>query len=340
MMPVRLAMIGCGAVAEIAHLPAGRSLAHGGFTVLVDIDERRRTRLAAEFGVATTVADWTAAADAFDAAVVALPHHLHEPVCTALARAGKHLLVEKPLACTHAAATAITEAADQAGIVLGVGLQRRFGWGPLWLKELIENGALGRIESFDVAEGGVYDWPVASDFFFRRETAGGGVLIDTGAHTLDLVLWWLGDYATVRYADDRAGGIEAECELALTLRSGAQGRVALSRLRRMRNTAIIRGSGLTAELSLHTNQLTLRSTAAGHQLAGEVRRAPNSPSQYYHHLIAAQLQQFVDAIRSGGPAHVTGRSALPSIRLIEECYRHPQPLLHPWTAVPVAGSAP
>jgi len=56
-------------------------------------------------------------------------------------------------------------------------------------------------------------WKVASDFMFRKE-AGGGVLADTGAHLLDLLLWWLGDYESVEYCDDAVGGVEADCELS------------------------------------------------------------------------------------------------------------------------------
>ena len=70
----------------------------------------------------------------------------------------------------------------------------------------------------------MYSWPVASDFMFRKD-AGGGVLADTGAHVLDTVLWWLGDWDKVEYHDDAHGGVEADCLLKLTMKSGAVGTV-------------------------------------------------------------------------------------------------------------------
>jgi len=55
-------------------------------------------------------------------------------------------------------------------------------------------------------EGNVYSWPVASDFFFRKETAGGGVLMDTGVHTFDMLLWFFGEISDLDYRDDAFGG--------------------------------------------------------------------------------------------------------------------------------------
>ena len=85
---------------------------------------------------------------------------------------------------------AMIEAARQSGAILAVGIMRRFLPSYQFVKALIDDGYLGTINSFDIREGFVYNWPVASDFFFRKETAGGGVLVDTGAYTMDTVQWW------------------------------------------------------------------------------------------------------------------------------------------------------
>ena len=84
----------------------------------------------------------------------------------------------------------------------------------------MESGILGRIESFDFREGTIFDWPATTNSFWRREAAGGGVFADLGAHVLDLLLWWLGDFTSVTYADDSQGGVEADCRLELTMKSG------------------------------------------------------------------------------------------------------------------------
>jgi hypothetical protein len=87
---------------------------------------------------------------------------------------------------------------------------------------LLESGALGKIESFDFREGAVFNWPATTNSFWRRETAGGGVLADQGAHVLDLLLWWLGDFTSLTYVDDSQGGVEADCRLELSMKSGAR----------------------------------------------------------------------------------------------------------------------
>ena len=109
-----------------------------------------------------------------------------------------------------------------------------------FLKKALDSGILGDITSFDFQEGSVYDWPVASDFMFRK-AAGGGVLADTGAHVLDTLLWRVGDWQSVVYRDDSQGGVEADCLLELQMDSGATGTVQMSRSRALRNTYIIRG---------------------------------------------------------------------------------------------------
>src|SRR5262249_523916 len=166
---------------------------------------------------------------------------------------GKSVLVEKPMALTVAECAAMMGAAERAGAILAVGLMRRFIWSHRFAHLLIEKGVLGQINSFDFREGSIYNWPVASDFFFRKEAAGGGVLIDTGAHTLHCLLHWLGDFASVDYFDDAEGGVDANCLMKLRLRSGVCGVLELSRTRKLRNTAIIYGDRGVLEVALGSN---------------------------------------------------------------------------------------
>ena len=66
--------------------------------------------------------------------------------------------------------------------------------------------------TFNVREGRVYDWPSLTDAPLRKESAGGGVLIDVGVHVLDSLHFCLGELAVMDYADDSFGGVEAEAE--------------------------------------------------------------------------------------------------------------------------------
>jgi predicted dehydrogenase len=328
---LRLAILGCGAVTELGHLPAIRELTNARATVLIDTNAARRERLANAFEVAHTSADVSTCYDRFDAAIIALPHALHEPASVDLLKRGKSVLVEKPMAMTVAQCDAMVAAAQASGAVLAVGLVRRFMRSVRFARALIEDGTLGAIEGFDIREGGIYNWPVASDFFFRKEAAGGGVLMDTGAHTLDTLLYLLGDFAEVAYFDDAEGGVEANCLLETRMQNGTSGVVELSRTRQLRNTAIIRGQRAVLELAVGSNNLKLSLPNRSYVLAGAVNDlAAGDESQDYLQIMTAQLADFADAIAKQHPAAADGHAGRASIRLIETCYSNRKPLVMPW----------
>jgi predicted dehydrogenase len=198
--PLSITIIGCGAVSERCHLPAVQAHPDCQIEWLVDANMDRARHLARKVeGLKGTTTDYHDVIGRIDAAILALPHSLHAPVSIELLKHGIHVLVEKPMAMSAAECDAMIEAAEEGNAVLAVGLMRRFLYSARFARWVIESGILGPVESFDFREGNIYSWPVASDFFFRKETAGGGVLFDTGAHTLDLLLWWLGDVESFQY---------------------------------------------------------------------------------------------------------------------------------------------
>ena len=201
MEKLKLALVGCGAITKGIHLPVAACADQVQVVMLADKALPRARELADKHGVTAITSDYRDAIGQVDAAVVALPNHLHAPVTVDLLRHGIHVLVEKPMALTVADCDAMIKAADDTGSVLAVGLIRRFYRASRWAKQVIEEGLLGDIVDFDLREGSIYSWTIASDSTFRKET-GGGVLADIGPHSLDLLLWCLGDYSSVDYYDD------------------------------------------------------------------------------------------------------------------------------------------
>lgn len=332
MEELRIAVVGCGAVTAQAHLPVATRAKHIKVTLLVDHNLDRATSLASQFGVPRVARDISAVPGSADAAIVALPHFLHAPVSIDLLRQGIHVLVEKPMALAGAECDAMIAAAGAGRAVLAVGLMRRFLTMFRFVRETIQSGVLGDIRRFDFREGYIYDWPVASDFFFRKETAGGGVLVDTGAHTLDTLLWWLGDARGVEYFDDNYGGVEADCLIRLELETGATGIVELSRTRKLRNTLIVEGDRARLEVDWLRMRLTPK-TGDG-QLDGMIK--PTDPSHVqingYLEAMEASFNDWVAAIRRGGTPIASGAEGRRSVELIETCYRNRQPLELPWLA--------
>lgn len=330
MKKLKLAIIGCGAIAQKVHLPVAVLSDQIEVTVLVDKFLPRARDLADKYSVPAVADDYRNVIGKVDAVIVALPHHLHAPVTIDLLQHGIHTFVEKPMALTTSDCDKMIRMAGNAGAVLAVGLDCRFFVSSRLVKQFIEDGLLGDIVSFDLRRGAVYRWPVASDFVFRKEAAGGGVLIDIGVHVLDRLLWWLGDYESAEYYDDAMGGVEANCELYLRLQSGASGVVELSRTRDLRNSWIIRGerhtlvvkTGVNALVRLETEDQDIALT--GHAEWGGV--VDETAWDVYRR----QLDDFAEAIRDHREPFVSGQEGKRAVELIETCYTSRQPSKYSW----------
>ena len=300
MTELRVSLVGCGAVA-LAHLPTVLASPRARATVLVDKDLARARSLAEKFSVPEAVDDYRAIEGRADAAILALPHHLHAPVAVDLLERGVHVLVEKPMALGSEECDRMIAASRASGAVLAVGMVSRFFAGAPFVKRVLDQGLLGPIRSFRVSEGFVYSWPVASDFMFRKE-AGGGVLADTGAHTLDQLLWWLGDMDLIAYRDDAQGGVEADCELELALPGGGRGTVELSRTRDLGNRWHIVGEHgeLRTERKFDAKvELTLKGSA--YTLAGAFRDASGAKEDPVA-CLRAPARRLLRRDRRGAPA--------------------------------------
>lgn len=138
-------------------------------------------------------ADWRdlVADPAVQAVLVATPHHLHTEVAVAAANAGKHVLVEKPMAPTHAECEAIVRAAAAAGTRLLVGQIMRYGLPCIAAQRLLASGALGR--PLYGRSSMVKFWMEHNrrDWHLTPET-GGGMLLTAGIHALDRLVWLMG----------------------------------------------------------------------------------------------------------------------------------------------------
>ena len=290
-------------------------------TILVDSDRLRAEQLAAKYNIPTTSTDFRELPRYADAALVAVPHRLHAPIGEYLLSAGCHVLMEKPLAMTDSECQRLITLANQKGVVLTVGLLRRYFRAHQIAKKLVEANILGEIKSFDIREGNIYNWPVTSDFMFSAE-AGGGVLADTGAHTLDFALWCLGDIESVEYYDDNLGGVEAECILHLQMKSGARGVVELSRLRNLRNTAIISGEKGEIELHLRRDEIFFHpGSEQSYKSLEDLPRLTNTMARKWADCFPAQIESWLNAISGKSPNFITGEEGRKSVALIEKCYQ-------------------
>jgi predicted dehydrogenase len=147
-----------------------------------------------------------------------------------------------------------------------------------------------------------------------------------------LVLWWLGEVASLEYYDDSYGGVEADCELYLAMQSGAKGVVELSRTRNLRNTAIITGEHATIEVHLRKNWVAVRCPDNGIGLPGKGFAGSSNEGieKSFFDPFRSQLEDWLAAIRGERPVTVPGTEACRSVALIEKCYSTRRQLDLPW----------
>lgn len=218
--PVRLGVVGLRNIGR-AHLAQAAGLPGVRITAVADTDGERRASAQAEFGVPHAFSDAQALFDhpEVDAVVLAVPTHLHEPLTVAALEAGKHVLVEKPIAHSAEAARRMIRARDAAGRVLMVGMNLRFLPGFAALKAALDGGAIGDLQyvraQWTRQRFGVL-WQ-RGDWGGRRALAGGGPLLDLGSHKLDQALHLLGFPAVLGVDGATFAGIGAA-------QAGAQGR--------------------------------------------------------------------------------------------------------------------
>lgn len=191
--PVRVGVLGAGAIAQIAHLPLLKQMEGVTLTALADTDRNNVRTVAERFHIPRVYrspAELWADSDV-DAVIIATPSHLHEQhTCEGL-QSGKFILCEKPLALSAAGAERVlqTRGAEQR---LMVGMNQRYRPDAAELKAFLSGGELGELFYLRAA------WlnrPISAgrrNWRQRRARAGGGVLMDLGVQMLDLALWLIG----------------------------------------------------------------------------------------------------------------------------------------------------
>ena len=187
--PVRLGVIGAGAIAQLAHLPVLSKMRGAQLVALCDNDGAKARALADRFGVpdAFTDIEELLEFDELDAVVVATPNHLHEAHVLSALAAKVHVLCERPLALTSRGVERIIAAANRANLKVHVANNHRFRSDVQALDGFLRNGELGKLTG---VRAGSYQLRHAADGWrHRRPEAGGGAFMDQGFALLDLALW-------------------------------------------------------------------------------------------------------------------------------------------------------
>jgi predicted dehydrogenase len=190
---LRVALMGVGAIAQVVHLPVLNELDDVELAGVCDIDNVRANALAARFGIPHIFRrdDDVFRSDLIDAIIICTPSYLHEEQAIAAMEAGKHVLVEKPLALSPEAVERVLAAAERTGRTLMVAMNNRYRPDTMALRPFAQNGELGDVFLTRGAWLNRKMRLVRPTWRHRRATAGGGAMMDLGVQTLDLCLWML-----------------------------------------------------------------------------------------------------------------------------------------------------
>jgi predicted dehydrogenase len=226
---LRIGLIGCGEIA-VANASAIHSASNATIAAVTDVNERVAKDLAERYKVPfVKTTEELLARDDVDAVLISVPHFLHASLAIQAARAGKHVLVEKPMATSVAEAKEMIAAASQARIHLATLYCQRFLPYARRAKSLIDQGALGTVLGTSLQ---IYnDKPtsyytsgftgrVATDWRLSKEKSGGGILIFNAVHYLDMIRYLTGLEVTHAYGDYAAldTPLETEDTISATLR--------------------------------------------------------------------------------------------------------------------------
>lgn len=197
---IRLALVGCGAIAGY-HAKAIGSIERIEIAAVIDPNRQAAEKIAQECGagVFETMAEAAAAAD-FDAVDIMVPHDLHESLTEQALELGKHVLLEKPIAQDLASAQRVLVAGAAAEQAFMVGENSQYWPDVVALDRRLRDGAIGDVIAVQAAFENRLDplwYPGTRPWRFDLQRSGGGVVIDGGAHWIRPLRMWLGEVDAV-----------------------------------------------------------------------------------------------------------------------------------------------
>ncbi len=195
MRKIKVAVIGCGTIANNSHIPSYMANEKAEIKYFCDIIPERAKAAVEKYGCGEAIEDYRIALNdpEIEAISVCTPNYCHSEISIAALEKGKNVLCEKPAARTYEEALEMQKAQQKYGKVLNIGVVNRFNYAVNKMKEIIDSGELGDIYHVYASFRSHRSIPGLGGDFTTKSVAGGGVLIDWGVHFLDIVMYCCGD---------------------------------------------------------------------------------------------------------------------------------------------------
>lgn len=333
-MKIRFGLIGCGDIA-LAEYKAITVIGNAEISWVMDSRIEHAQSFAETIDAFYTDSLETLLASDVDAVIIAAPHFLHHPISIQAAKAGMHIVLEKPLALNVKEGREILEQCKNHGVTLSLAYVQRYRPVNLKVREMIRNGAVGKlfhIHILDLFEKplsywqGGYSGAIKTDWRRLKEKSGGGVLMMNGSHNLDA---WLSIAeivpervsAFMANRDISGGDVEdeitlcAECSGGVLLTYSSSICAAGSPLHK----EIITGSGGTIEIGNPIRYYPSRSWNGFS--AGNWYTIPVDEKDSWQDGRETFFNAFVESLVTGSNPPVSGSEAIRVLALVEAAYQ-------------------
>ena len=315
---IGIGIVGLGVIAN-QHAQTILQVKHSELVAASSRSEENRTKFSNEFDI-PVFEDYDEMLQSDDVRAVSIctPSGTHLEYGLKAAEAGKHIIVEKPIEITVERGQKVLEACEQNGVKLAVIYQNRYSNAVRKLKDAVDSGKIGN----PVMARGTVKWFRTQDYYTGSgwrgtlDLDGGGALINQSIHTIDLLVWILGDLKCVFGLKDTLTheGIEAEDNLVASLRfaNGALGlfEASTSIVPPQPRTIEINGSKGTAVLKGDEFQL----------FTDDDQTSIDFSEQDDKDLFVKQYDEIINSILNGDQPPVSGPEALKSIAVVEAIY--------------------
>ena len=317
---VRWGLIGAGDIARKRVAPALRHLPNCELISISRSKAELAAEFAAEFGAKKWFADWRGliADPEIDAVYIATPVFLHAEQTIAAAKAGKHVLCEKPMTLSVAECDRMITACEGSNVKLGIAYYRRFYPAVIRAKEIIESGEIGdvsvaQINAFEYVD---LDPKDPRHWFVEKKKSGGGPMIDFGCHRLEVLRNLFGAVTSVTslVSNKRFGReVEDTAIASLQFENGTCASVTVTHAaREPQDTLHIFGMNGSIHVPvLNEGQMTVN-------IGGEIRNESLPPDANLH---APLISDFADAVIHDRAPEVGGEDGRAVQSLIEEIYK-------------------
>ena len=310
----RFALIGAGGIAQ-SYAQAFAACEDAQLVAVADVRPSAAEALAAPLGAAAcdcyrNMTD----VHAFDAVVICTPPNTHREISSYFLGRGIPVLCEKPLSIDSIGAQQMLDAARRSNTTLTMGSKFRYVEDVIRARSLIASGAIGEVVLFENAFTARVD--MSRRWNSNPAVSGGGVLIDNGAHSVDIIRYFLGPIAQVQAVEGkRVQALAVEDTVRLFVRStaGVMGNVDLSWSINKELDSYINVFGTEGSLSIGWKESKYRRTA---DKAWTVFGAGYNKVQAFR----SQLQNFARSLRGEESLLITAEDALASVQVIEAAY--------------------